>query len=247
MAHFAKSLLKKSADLQRVNDWLKAIRSKASRSKPIREYWKTHRERKLHLGCGSNVLDGWLNTDQFTSEARVIYLDLTKPFPFPDSSFDYILAEHTIEHIERRDASRMLAECYRVLRQKGVLRVATPDLPKYLALYGPNPSDIEQQCITDIGRSWIIPGFHRAVNYTPTAEDYSSTFAINDIFLNYEHRFIYDFELLERMCRAAGFDRCEKGSAGKSSHAPFNGVETHTSRVEAHLTLTVEATKSAPV
>jgi SAM-dependent methyltransferase len=239
-----KSLLKKSRDLQRLNDGLKAVWRKRGRTAAIARYLAGHPQAKLHLGCGENFLPGWLNTDQFQSDKRMVYVDVTKPFPFPAAAFDFILAEHLIEHIERRDAANMLRECFRALRPGGVLRIATPDLPKYLGLYGPAPSGLEQKCVREISDTWIFPGFHKAGNYTPAAGDYSPIYVVNDIFMNYEHRFIYDYRLLDEMCRAAGFANCARRAAGASPHVPFNGVETHVNEVDAYLTVTVEATKA---
>ena len=44
----------------------------------------------LNLGCGPNILEGWLNTDIEPIDDRVVYLDAGKPFPFEDETFDFI-------------------------------------------------------------------------------------------------------------------------------------------------------------
>ena len=244
MLHWFKSLLKQSQDLQRFNDWLKLRWRKLGRAGAIRDYLAAHSRRNLHLGCGTNVLPGWLNTDYSQTGTGILCLDVTEPFPFPTASFDLILAEHIIEHIERRDARKMLAECFRVLRPNGVLRIGTPDLPKYLRLYGPDLSPIEEQCVRQTFDHWIFRGFYNARKYAPEAGDYNPAYVVNDIFLNYQHRFIYDYPLLEQMCRAAGFTQCGRSVAGTSEHAAFHGTETHVDAVNAHLTVTIEATKA---
>src|SRR6266542_841538 len=87
----------------------------------IHEYLRTHSVRKLQLGTGSNVLDGWLNTDIYDDRrnGEVVYLDARKRFPLPDASFDLVYSEHMIEHIPYRDAQRGLRECRRVVRPGG--------------------------------------------------------------------------------------------------------------------------------
>ena len=106
---------------------------------------------KLNLGCGPQVLDGWINVD-YALGARFmkvpffrtlnrklklfnidwhdnIYLhNLTKPLPWPDSSVDIIYSSHTLEHFSRDEGRQLLAECHRVLCENGILRIVVPDL-----------------------------------------------------------------------------------------------------------------------
>jgi SAM-dependent methyltransferase len=106
---------------------------------------------RLNLGCGSQVPDGWINVDYalgaraakvpgFAALSRVfglfrvewsreIYLhDLTREFPWADSSVDVVYSSHTLEHMSREDGARFLAECHRVLRRDGIMRIVVPDL-----------------------------------------------------------------------------------------------------------------------
>ena len=62
----------------------------------IREYLESQTIRKLHLGAGGNDPTEWLNTDIFPTGEEV-HVDATKPFPFPDGSFQYIFSEHMIQ------------------------------------------------------------------------------------------------------------------------------------------------------
>jgi 2-polyprenyl-3-methyl-5-hydroxy-6-metoxy-1,4-benzoquinol methylase len=56
---------------------------------------------------------------------RVIPRIEVEPLPFEDNSFDAVVSIQVIEHVS--DADAYLAEAKRVLRQDGVLVVATPD------------------------------------------------------------------------------------------------------------------------
>src|ERR1043166_5497559 len=66
-------------------------------------YLATSGVRKLMLGAGCSSRKGWLITDIAPQSSSVMYLDVTKPFPFDDASFEYIHAEHLIEHISWND------------------------------------------------------------------------------------------------------------------------------------------------
>ena len=62
--------------------------------------------------------------------------DATTRFPVADASFDYVFAEHFVEHVSRGAGVRFLIEARRVLRRSGgVVRLSTPDLARYVAAY----------------------------------------------------------------------------------------------------------------
>jgi predicted SAM-dependent methyltransferase len=61
---------------------------------------------------------GWINTDS-QPVATADYLDFTRPFPFAGDAFHAVFCEHTIEHIEKAEASRTIGEVFRVLRPGG--------------------------------------------------------------------------------------------------------------------------------
>ena len=104
-------------------------------SRPIIDnYLSTHPEAKLQLGAGPNNMPGWLNTDIEPAPGQA-YLDATKPFPMPDRTFNYITSEHVFEHLSYENGRRMLQECYRILKPGGRLRIATPDLSKFVSLF----------------------------------------------------------------------------------------------------------------
>ncbi len=106
---------------------------------------------KLHLGCGTVVVDGWINVDYslgarlskiptfryFNKKLKLfdvewkgnIFLhDLTKKLPWKDNSVDYIYCSHTLEHFTKDDGRYLLSEIYRVLKKGGLTRIIVPDL-----------------------------------------------------------------------------------------------------------------------
>jgi len=89
-------------------------------------------------------------------------------------------------------------------------------------------------------RDWIYSGFYNAVNYIPI-DDYFQAHFVNDIFLNYEHHFIYDFTSLSRILENAGFRNVINCSSKDSLHPEFNNIETHTDDFDRYFTLSVEA------
>jgi len=197
--------------------------------------------RKLQLGSGSNHLPGWLNTDSHMVRTNNAYLNITEAFPFPDRTFNYIFCEHTIEHIHFNQAVAMLSECYRVLSPGGKIRLATPNLEVYLRLYQGGDESILKESTAEMFNSWILKGFHEAKNYHPISNEPSALFVINDLFRNYEHKFIYDFRTLAQILSHVGFSDVCECSVGISSDENFNGLETHNDRINGFLTVVVEA------
>jgi GT2 family glycosyltransferase/ADP-heptose:LPS heptosyltransferase/Tfp pilus assembly protein PilF len=83
--------------------------------------------KKLNLGCGANRLNGW---DNFDAE-----LDISKPLPFEDSTYNFIFAEHVLEHIPIQKGFGFLKECFRIMRSGGVLRICVPSVEKIFRNY----------------------------------------------------------------------------------------------------------------
>jgi SAM-dependent methyltransferase len=85
----------------------------------------SEKEIKLNLGCGSNYREGWVNIDINKDLKADYHLDLNKdPLPFEDSTVDYIMLKHVLEHIS--DLIRFMEECWRVLKPDGVMEIISP-------------------------------------------------------------------------------------------------------------------------
>lgn len=91
--------------------------------------------RKLNLGCGNNVLDGWENYDLNPVDERVNHLDLRKKFPFKDDSVDKICLFGVLEHFPKDVQIHIMKECHRVLNPGGELIVRLPSFAPYLTHY----------------------------------------------------------------------------------------------------------------
>lgn len=106
---------------------------------------------KLNLGCGNQVVDGWINVDYFLGarlvkipgfslfnsvfrmfdmewDKRILLHDLTTPLPWGDGEASAIYTSHTLEHLNKEDGSALVHEAHRVLSPGGILRIIVPDL-----------------------------------------------------------------------------------------------------------------------
>jgi len=91
----------------------------------------------LNLACGPiYVADGnWVNLDYVSNSPCVRQCNLLKSLPFDDNTFDLVYSSHFFEHIPRSRSQSFLAECYRVLKPGGVLRLVLPDCEEMFSTY----------------------------------------------------------------------------------------------------------------
>jgi SAM-dependent methyltransferase len=184
----------------------------------IREYLDAHTVRKLQIGAGYNMLDGWLNADfnPYTRQAGQLYLNATRRSPFPDASFDYVFSEHMIEHIWWPDGQTMLKESHRILKPGGKIRISTPNLASITSLLDPPRTPIKEQYLK-LSTDKHIP---HAIGYRPG-------FVISNFFWDFGHFFVYDAETLELALRTAGFTDIRRWQPMQSDDPNLTGIESH--------------------
>lgn len=68
---------------------------------------------------------------------RLRYVDLTKPLPFPDNSFEAVYSSHVFEHLFMDEVERLVPEIKRVLAPGGVCRTLVPDMGKIVQNFDP--------------------------------------------------------------------------------------------------------------
>jgi predicted SAM-dependent methyltransferase len=82
---------------------------------------------RLHIGCGTNPLPGWINIDRVARSPGVVTdLDVTD-LPYADGTVDAVLAEHVLEHFSFAEEALAWRELARVLRPGGTLTLEVPD------------------------------------------------------------------------------------------------------------------------
>jgi predicted SAM-dependent methyltransferase len=157
----------------------------------------TNRPLRLHLGSAGNYLQGWVNVDLIGMESDVRW-DLRSGIPFPDSSAEAVVLEHVIEHFTLRDDLELLAECLRVLRPGGTIRIGVPDFGRYLESYAGDGAFIDE----------VRPG-------RPTR-----LLAVAEVALDHGHRSVWDWETLVSVLTEAGFEAARARAWGESALEP---------------------------
>lgn len=84
---------------------------------------------KLHIGCGKDYMEDYVNLDKSKDIKADVYFDLEScaegaRLPFDDDTFEEIFAAHTLEHIE--NILPLMQELYRVAKHECVLLIRVP-------------------------------------------------------------------------------------------------------------------------
>lgn len=99
---------------------------------------------KLHLGCGPNILDGWINVEgeYCRGQENIVIHNIDEQYPLYSDTVDEILSVHVIEHIMPDKVPYMLKEWHRVLKPTGHVAIEWPDLLKMAQFITANPESL---------------------------------------------------------------------------------------------------------
>ena len=81
---------------------------------------------RLNLGCGYRILEGYENIDNRAEVGPDRVLDLSKSWPYPDSSIDEIRAFDFLEHIAPDDVIFLIESIWEALKPGGLFHSFTP-------------------------------------------------------------------------------------------------------------------------
>lgn len=105
---------------------------------------------KLHLGCGHNYLEGWVNVDGPKDD--LCYDDLKadihariEDLEYPENSIDEILMNAVFEHFPRHVAIMQLRKFYKWLKPNGALTILVPDFWGTVEMLRLSKNPMEQQ------------------------------------------------------------------------------------------------------
>ncbi len=90
---------------------------------------------KLNLGCGTDIRKGWVNLDVAPLPGVDVVHDLNDlPLPFADETFEEILCQDVLEHLEYIP---VLRELHRILKPGGRLHIRVPHFTSRLSYVDP--------------------------------------------------------------------------------------------------------------
>lgn len=86
---------------------------------------------RLNLGCGDNLIEGYVNIDKYdkAADVRADMADVA----YPDKSIEEIVIYQALEHTPYNSLNSILSNCHRMLVPGGKLIIEVPDI-EYAAL-----------------------------------------------------------------------------------------------------------------
>tara|TARA_Y100000034_G_scaffold110233_1_gene142206 strand:- start:105 stop:779 length:675 start_codon:yes stop_codon:yes gene_type:complete len=153
---------------------------------------------KLNIGCGQDLIPGWLNIGLFTHKkypyglifkklgSDLLKFNLSRKIPIKRNSISYIYASHFIEHLSPQDGIKFINSSYNYLKKGGIIRLTFPDLELWIKNYQKNN----------------LSFFKR----------YNSFYSNNNKTKG-GHKWTYDFESISYLLKKAGFSQIKRKKA----------------------------------
>jgi predicted SAM-dependent methyltransferase len=113
----------------------------------------------LNVGCGTRYHAAWTNVDLRSNSPDVLAYDIRTGLPYADKTFDAVYHSHVLEHMPRNAGEALIGECYRVLKNGGILRVVVPDLEFNARLYLQCLAEAKKENVSEIEREhyhWVL-------------------------------------------------------------------------------------------
>jgi hypothetical protein len=92
--------------------------------------------KKLNLGCGKDIKDGYVNLDSVKLPGIDIVHNLDKyPWPFKNNEFDEIEGYMILEHLD--SIIKPLEEIWRISKNKAIIKIKVPLFPSIYSVSDP--------------------------------------------------------------------------------------------------------------
>jgi SAM-dependent methyltransferase len=203
----------------------------------------------LHIGPGPQwrkPTPRWLTVDVDPLRADIVVnFNAFDGFPLGEATVDAIYASHVFEHISIYRCPRVLADCYRVLVPKGVIRIVVPDVAKSIEQY---VAGNDRFPLFERRRSRAADTYGETYTlFECMKEDFLSRSSQQDLLgEQLAHQNAWDFESLRAALMRAGFrgESVHRSTLRASTCAAFEFEGTYPSEAnEDYRSLYVEASK----
>lgn len=168
----------------------------------------------VNLGCGPNLVTGWINVDFFAVKGVDYAADLRFPLKITSETVDGIFTEHTLEHLAYPDADRLLGECYRIMKKETAIRIVVPDVSLFITNYSSNN--------TSWFEKWEELYFRNSKSEERSKRKLNTPLeALSFVTQEYGHQSSWDFQTLSHYLRKNGFTEITRCDFMKGTHPPL--------------------------
>lgn len=157
-------------------------------------------EIKLHLGCWSRYIQGFIHIDLLDMEHIDYQCNIDNLSMFENDTVSLIYSSHNFEYFDRDKAKEVLKEWRRVLKPKGILRIAVPDFDKLIEVYQ-NTGEINN----------ILGPLFGKMNIKTQKEE-----------IEIYHKTVYNFTSLVKLLNESGFEDVVKYDWRDSVHRDYD-------------------------
>jgi predicted SAM-dependent methyltransferase len=89
----------------------------------------------INIACGNSYLTNWVNLDYAPHSTAVQKANLLDRLPIKNNSADVVYSSHFIEHIPHQRIDSFFAECFRITKPQGKIRLVLPDFQELCTTY----------------------------------------------------------------------------------------------------------------
>ncbi len=136
----------------------------------------------LYKPAGSSIFYSFKEYNEIIKNSRLLFFDLRNGAPFPNNSLDVIFSSYFLKHLNKNDGRKFLKDCYRTVKEGGMMRLMIPDLDIAFRMY--QNDQVEEM---------EDPFF-----YNSDGQDFHS------------HKYNYNFTTLQKILSSCGFKNVYK-------------------------------------
>lgn len=188
----------------------------------ITEYLKHDGLHKMQIGCGNNLVDGWLNTDLQPTYGAT-FLDAMQRFPMPDACMDVVFAEHLIEEYPVQKLDGMFQEINRVLRPNGTFRLTFFTSDHMLKMMnGSTSEDVYAEYV-----NWTLRNHGNEKMVLSMSNEAQRSMAYTIFLRRMSNIMLYGYATIQELLLRNGFSKVSSYKLGVSNNDALRHVEMH--------------------
>jgi len=164
----------------------------------------------LYKLAGSSDYYSFADYNKVIQEDDLKFYNLQKMVPLSDNSADIVYCSHFLEHLNKDDGRHFLAECFRVLKPGGLLRIAVPDLDFAMAMYQAGKVEEMQGLFFYTSDNWDFTAHKHNYNFTYLQSILAKIGFVNSVKLSYRQGECPDIDYLDVYPEHSLYVECRK-------------------------------------